>query len=177
MLSIVECDADHAVGTAFNMLFIVWRRRTLEKAFRRCIVSAIELGRRYPEGIGVSQYVDSESLPPDPDVRNAFVDILRVGCIRHYTVTYDAIGFKAAAIRGVMSGTTRLARPGFPHAVHVSLQAAALWHAQQQAALGRPETATQIERAAQELRRTQRERFPAPDDAAAPQRPSGRAPG
>lgn len=179
MLNVIECDVDHAMGTAFNMLFVVWRRRTLERAFRRCIVSAIELGRRYPEGIGVSHYIDGESLPPDADVRAAFVDILRVGCIRHYSVTYDATGFKAAAIRGVISGATRLGRPQFQHAVHVSLAAAAQWHAEQQAALKRPEKSSQIEHAAQELRRIQHERFalPAEQHAAPKSAPRGRAAG
>jgi hypothetical protein len=160
VLSVVDCDVDHASGVAFNMLFVCWRRRTLEQAFRRCIVSAIALGRRYPEGIGVSHYLDVDSQPPDSDVRTAFVDILRVGCIRHYSVTYDATGFRAAAIRGVISATTRLGRPKFAHAVHVTQTAAAEWHAQQQAALGRPETSGQIERAALELRRIHGDRFP-----------------
>jgi hypothetical protein len=177
MLNVIDCDGDHASGTAFNMLFVVWRHRTLERAFRRCIVSALELGRRYPEGIGVSHYVESESLPPDADVRTAFVDILRIGCIRHYSVTYDAKGFKAAAIRGVVSAATRLARPKFPHSVHVALAAAARWHAEQQAALMRPEQASQIEQAAQELRRIQRERFPTLMDGHATPKsdPQGRA--
>lgn len=178
MLNVIECDVDHAQGVAFNMLFVVWRRRTLERAFRRCIVSAIDLGHRYPEGVGVSHYLDADSLPPDADVRVAFTDMLRLPCIRHYSITYDATGFKAAAIRGVISGTLTIGRARFPHAVHVTIAASAAWHAEQQAALGRPETASHIERAAQELRRIQRERFPAVDEHVGPKSaPRGRASG
>jgi hypothetical protein len=159
-LDVIDCDGDHAKGIAFNMLFLVWRYRTTAAAYRRAIVAALALCRRYPEGIGICQFLDAEGLPPDAEARAAFVDMLRVVGIRHLSLTYEGSGFRGAAIRGVVLGAQALGRPRFDTSVHVSLTAAARWHAKHQAELGRPETAVQIERMSRELRQIQRERHP-----------------
>jgi hypothetical protein len=159
-LTLIDCDADHAKGSAFNMLFMVWRHRTDVRAYRRGIVCALELGRRYPEGIGICQLVDADAVAPDADARAAFVDLYRLGVVKHLSVTYEGTGFKAAAVRAVIAGAQALGRPKYPHSVHFTLAAAARWHAKHQAALGRPETAALIERSIQDLRRIQRETFP-----------------
>jgi hypothetical protein len=159
-LHIVDCDENHAKGVAFNMLFMVWRYHTTAAAYRRGIVAAMELSRRYPEGIGVCQFLGAEAMRPEADARAALVDLLRMSSIRHFSVTYEGTGFRAAAIRAVISGAHTLGRPKFPHTVQVTLAAAARWHAEHQSALGRPETAHRIERAALELRRIQLERHP-----------------
>jgi hypothetical protein len=169
-LEVIDCDVDHAKCVGFNMLFAVWRYRTTTAAFRRGIVAALELSRRYPEGVGVCHFLDAESVPPDRDTRAAFVDMLRMPTIKHFSVTHEGRGFKAAAVRSVISGAHALARPRFAHSVQVSAAAAARWHAEQQSALGRPETALQIELIVQELRRIQRERYPQVTGAAQPRR-------
>lgn len=161
-LDIIACDADHAKGVAFNMLFMVWRYHTTAAAYRHGIVTALNLIKRYPEGIGICQLIELEALPPDSEARTALVHMMHLPGIRHFTATYEGTGFKAAAVRAVLSSVHALGRPKFAHSVHGSLAEAARWHAAQQAALGRPETATLIERMAAEVRRRQRESFPPP---------------
>jgi hypothetical protein len=164
-LDIIACDADHAKGIAFNMLFMVWRGHTTAAAYRHGIVAAQDLNRRHPEGIGVCQLVELEAEPPDSEARAAFVHLMRMPGIRHFTVTYEGSGFKAAAVRAVISSAHALGRPKFAHAVHASLADAARWHAKQQAILGRPETATLIERMLTEVRRKQHESYPSQTNA------------
>lgn len=168
-LDIVACDADHAKGVAFNMLFMVWRYHTTASAYRQGIVTALNLIRHHPEGIGICQLIELEALPPDSQAREALVQMLRIPGIRHFTATYEGTGFKAAAVRAVLSSVHSLGRPKFAHSVHATLADAASWHAKQQAMLGRPETTALIERTALEVRRKQRESYP-PRSNAAPAR-------
>jgi hypothetical protein len=160
-LDIIVCDADHAKGVAFNMLFMVWRYHTTAAAYRQGIVTALNLMRRYPAGIGICQLIELEAVPPDSEARTALVHMMHLPGIRHFTATYEGSGFKAAAVRAVLSSVHTLGRPKFAHSVHSSLPEAARWHAAQQAALGRTESAALIERMAAEVRRRQRESFPA----------------
>jgi hypothetical protein len=166
-LNIIACDADHTKGVAFNMLFMVWCGHTTAAAYRQGIVAAQDLIRGHPDGIGICQLIEVEAARPDSEARAAFVHMMRLPGIRHFTVTYEGRGFKAAAVRAVISSAHALGRPKFAHAVHASLTDAARWHAKQQVMLGRPETATVIERMATELRRKQHERYPPQTNATA----------
>jgi hypothetical protein len=80
--------------------------------------------------------------------------------VRHYSVTHEGVGFKAASIRAVVAGIHRLSRVSCEHSVHGSFQQAASWHARQQEVLGRSETAAQINAACESLRAQHRQRFP-----------------
>lgn len=158
--SIVELDADHVKATSFNMLFMIWRRRTLAGAYRRAAELVRELADSHPEGIGILQVVELEASPPDAETRNLFRDLLGLDGISHFSVTHEGAGFKAAAVRAIVLGAQSLARPQFPHSVHGSLGAAAAWHAAMQRSLGRHEPAATIHRIAQDLRNFHLDRFP-----------------
>lgn len=158
---VVELDEDHVTGTAFNMIFMVWRRRTLEPAYRHAIQVIKELARSHPEGVGVLQVVEVDAVPPSPEAREAFRELLNLDGISHYSVMHDGTGFKAAAVRAIVLGSQTLARPNFAHALHSSVAEAAEWHASMQRSIGRHESAVKIQRIVQDLRNLHRERFPA----------------
>ena len=99
-------------------------------------------------------------MPPEGDVRRAFVQILKLEPIKHFSVIHDEVGFKASAVRSITSGVYVLARPKCRHAVHSEVRTAARWHAEAQAELGRHETAAQIEAIVKALRAFHRERYP-----------------
>src|SRR5580704_9610333 len=52
---LLEIDEDHAKARAFNMLFMVWRRRTLADAYGRSVALARELVAKFPEGMPSSR--------------------------------------------------------------------------------------------------------------------------
>jgi hypothetical protein len=157
---LIEVDEDHAKAIAFNMLFVVWRRKTLGVAYRRGMTIVRDLAAQFPEGVGVCQLVEVDATPPDSDTRRAFVEFMKLETVKHFGVIHDGTGFKAASVRAVMSSVHMLARPKFKLAVHNSVAAGAGWHAVAQAELGRRETPEMIQRIISGLRQLHRDRYP-----------------
>ena len=157
---VVEHDHDHAKAIAFNMLFMVWRRRTLTTPYRRGMQLVRELYARFPEGVGVCQVVEVDAVPPDSEVRRAFIEFFKVDGLKHFSVTHDGVGFKAASVRAITSGVHALARPNCKHSVHSSVGDAAAWHEKYQAELGRREKAAEIAKWVWDLRDFHRQQYP-----------------
>jgi hypothetical protein len=156
----VTVDVDHIKGTAFNIAFMVWRRRTLVGPYCEGIALAQRLALKFPGGIGVMHVVETEASPPDGETRRAFTEFMKQPAIKHFSVTHEGTGFKAASVRAIVSGVHALARPGFEHAVHSSVADAARWAADHNRQLGRRDDSQSIERVMQTLRRTHLEKFP-----------------
>jgi hypothetical protein len=157
---LVDLDDDHVKGLAFNMLFMVWRRRTLATAYTRGMQLIRELGAKHPEGVGVLQVVEVEAVPPDASARSAFVEFLDLRAIKHASLTYEGDGFKAASVRAIVGGALAVARARSVYSVHSTVSRAAEWHEAQQAQIGHMESAKRIESVAQALRRMHWEKFP-----------------
>jgi hypothetical protein len=157
---LVESDYDHVKASAFNMVFMVWRRRTMAEAYRRAFHLVRELATEHPEGIGVCQVVEVDAIPPDSEARKAFADFMKLKALKHYSVTHDGVGFKAAAVRTIVMGVNNLARPVCKHAVFSNLTEACGWHALEQMGLGRHETPDQIGEIVRAMRSFHRERYP-----------------
>ncbi len=121
-----------------------------------------ELSRSHPEGIGVLQVVEVEASPPEPQHELLSKMRWKSRASGTFRSRHEGSGFKAASVRAIVWSVHTLARPTFPHAVHDSVADAARWAAGHNQGLGRRDDARTIERAVQELRRVQRERFPAP---------------
>jgi hypothetical protein len=149
---LVEIDEDHAAGCAFNMAFVVWQLRTTRLAYRRYREIVVKLADRHLEGVGSLQLLGPAITPPDAAARREFLEFLHLEEVRHSSVVHEERGFKAASIRAVVVSANALARPRFPHSVHNRLSEAAAWHAAAQLALGRGETAIDIERVVATLR-------------------------
>jgi len=158
---LLDLDEDHAKGVAFNMLFMVWRRRTMAAAYTRGMQIVRELGASCPEGVGVLQTVEVDAIPPDSQARTAFVEFFHLKEIKHYSVTHEGSGFKAASVRAIAAAAHAMARPKCAHSVHSLVSSAAQWHERQQRMIGRQEPAQQIELIIQTLRNMHWEKFPA----------------
>jgi hypothetical protein len=157
---VLDLDEDHAKALAFNMLFMVWRKRTLATAYTRGMQIVRELGLTCPGGIGVLQVVEVDAVPPESAARTAFVEFFHLKEIKHYSVTHEGSGFKAASVRAIAAAAHAMARPKCAHSVHSSLAKAAEWHEKQQLLIGRGEPASQIQLIAQALRQIHWEKFP-----------------
>jgi len=160
LYDLVEIDEDHLKGTAFNMLFMVWRHRTLVDAYRRGMKIAQKLSTQHQMGAGVCQVVEVACVAPDTAARAAFVDFVRLPEVDHLSVIHDGTGFKAASVRAVMTGVHALARPQCKLSVHSTVGGAARWAASMQLKLGRTEQAARIESIVTALRAHHRERYP-----------------
>lgn len=161
-LRLVEIDEEHVAGVYFNLVMLLWRYHTHLEAYRGAIRLATQTSAHHPSGIGVMQIVETTAIPPDSETRKEFGTMMKVPGIRHFCVTHEGIGFKAAAVRAIVSGVHALARPSFPHAVHDDLATAARWAATHNKSIGAPSDADGIEKALQSMRRLHAERYPAP---------------
>jgi hypothetical protein len=159
-LEVAAVDADHIKGTAFNIAFMVWRHRTLVGPYRDGIALVNRLALKYPNGVGVMHVVETEASPPDSDARKAFTEFLKQPVIKHFSVTHEGSGFKAASVRAIVSGVHALARPSFEHAVHSTVADAARWAANLNRQIGRTDDWQAIERVMQTLRKMHLEKFP-----------------
>ena len=144
------------------MLFMVWRRRTLALAYARGMQLIRKLGELSPEGVGVLNVVESEAVPPDSEARRAFVELFHQKELKHFSVTHEGDGFKAASVRAIAAAAHAMARPHCAHSVHSSVVAAAQWHASEQRKLGRSEQGSQILVVTQGLRKIHFDRYPPP---------------
>ena len=151
---LLEVDEDHAKATAFNMLFTLWCKETQVSAYIRMSNALKKLAVAFPRSVGVLQTVEKDAQPPNAAARTAFNEFLKLAstCVAHYSTLHEATGFKAAAVRAVVSSVYLVARPTFEHAVFSTLSESAAWHAQRQRLLGRDETPEQIAGVVRKLR-------------------------
>lgn len=161
-LEVVEIDEDHVKGVAYNLVMMVWRRRTMVVPYRAGMQLVVNLGLKHPNGVGVMQVVETEAIPPDSEARKAFAEFVRLPQIRHFSVTHEGTGFKAASVRAIVSGVNALARPSFVHSVQSTVADASRWAAAQNRLFGARDDAKAIEAALQALRRLHVERYPSP---------------
>ncbi|HEX4335212.1 MAG TPA: hypothetical protein VH062_04820 [Polyangiaceae bacterium] len=91
---VCESDHDHAVATASNMVFAIWRRKTQPDACRRVIGFVREIARRHPEGVGLTQIIDVEAEPPDGETRKAIVEMMKQPALKYFSAVHDEEGFK-----------------------------------------------------------------------------------
>lgn len=159
-LELIAVDRDHAKGVSSNMLFMIWRFHTHANAVRPCFEIVADLAARFREGVGVCHVVDAEALPPTAAARKLISEVWRLPTVKHYSVTHEGGGFKAASVRAVVAGIHALARPRCAHSVHRSFADAAVWHAARQSEIGRTDTALQILSTFETLRARHREAYP-----------------
>lgn len=159
-LRVIQSDYDHAQGVAYNLVLLVWRRRTMPDAYRAAMRLATEHARQYPRGVGVMHVVETDAVPPEAESRKAFNEFMKWPGVAHSSVTHEGTGFKAASVRAIVVGTAALARATFPNSVHSSVADAASWAAAQNRTIGAPSDARAIEAALQSLRRFHLEKYP-----------------
>ncbi len=153
-------DADHAKGVAFNMLFLSWRFHTHAKAVEPCFGLLQQLGDQYPGGVGVCHVVEADAIAPSFAARKLMAELQRLPIVKHYSVTHEGTGFKAASIRAVVTGINALSRANCAHSVQSTFVRAAEWHAVHQVALGRLEPASRINATLELLRARHRQQYP-----------------
>lgn len=159
-LRVVHTDYDHAKGLAYNLVLLVWRRRTLPEPYRAAMSLATAHAQKHPGGVGVMQVVEVDAVPPEAEARKAFSEFMKWPGVAHFSVTHEGSGFKAASVRAIVSGVTALSRPNFPHSVHSSVADASSWAAAQNRGVSGITDARAIERALQSLRRLHLQKYP-----------------
>jgi hypothetical protein len=84
---------------------------------------------QHPAGTGLLTIVEPDAPMPSSDAREALADFMNDNrqSILVSGVAYEGSGFRAAAVRSVVTGLTMLARQPFPHKVFPTLEDASQW--------------------------------------------------
>lgn len=117
------------VVTWLNVCVVVWRHQTRVEDVRFVSTTLDALSQNHPDGVGLIQFIDdrSESVSLPPEARTAITNLLGRGreYIKCSTIIFSGEGFRASAVRAIVTGITWLVRPGFPHKVYARTRDAA----------------------------------------------------
>ena len=104
-----------------NVAIIVWRYQTRVEDVRLASDALHMFSKENPQGVGLVQIIDDrgEMVSLTADARAAIAKLLDRGrqSIKCSTIVFAGEGFRASAVRGIVTGIAWLTRPGFPHQV------------------------------------------------------------
>ena len=118
-LSVVASDRNHLIAIHRNILIVDWLNETTVTAVRRVSTSLRSIAERHPIGIGLVQIVERGTRSLGADARTALANMLSENrkAMRCSVVICDGEGFRASAVRMIVSGVALVSNPGFPHEV------------------------------------------------------------
>ena len=116
---VVTKNHDYALASWNEIVAVVWRHETTVEAVRQLDEAVAELARSHPKGIGMLTVVAEGAPLPPSAARKAIADLLTASTafIRCSVVIMEGTGFRAAAVRSVVTGLTMLAKHDFPHQI------------------------------------------------------------
>lgn len=131
-LEITEADENHATGTCGPLLIMVWGRETTLPAVAHAKAVGQRLAARHPTGVTFLMIVESTAEIPSSPVRAALSEALRSfgSFVLRSALVHEGTGFRAAAVRGVVTGLSLVARQPYPHQVFDRVEPAVRWLAQ-----------------------------------------------
>lgn len=130
-LEVTHRDDHCAMGVVENVMIAVWSNETQVATVRLLGAEVKRLAAKWPRAaVGLLQVVeDTCGAHLGPDERAEFSKILRSGgdYIRCSSVVFEGSGFRAAALRGIVTGVALFARAPFPHTVFAKADSAVDW--------------------------------------------------
>lgn len=128
-MDIRHTDANCSVVTHGSCFIVIWHNDTELSAVRR--LSEIFRGfiDQQPSKVTFLTIVDAGAPVPSSEARTALASFMsqageRIGAS---AVIFEGSGFRAAAVRSVVTGLTMLARQGYPHKVFATLTEGIMW--------------------------------------------------
>jgi hypothetical protein len=123
--SIVRCTRDYALATWGSVFIVIWRKNTTAVGVQDLRTQCKKFGTAHPEGVLLLTIIHDGAPAPEAAERSALAEFLKsADHIRASAVVMEGTSFRAAFVRGVVTGLTMLAHQPFPHQV-CSMDAAA----------------------------------------------------
>ncbi|WP_438003823.1 serine/threonine-protein kinase [Sorangium sp. So ce321] len=116
---LVAKHPDYILASWRQILCIIWRRETTNEGVRRLCDACRDFAKQHPRGIGLLTVIESGAPLPPAAVRKELADFLAGASafIRCSAVVVEGAGFRAAAVRSVVTGLSLVARQRYPHQV------------------------------------------------------------
>ncbi|WP_437573812.1 serine/threonine protein kinase [Sorangium sp. So ce887] len=117
--SLVTKDSDYILASWRQIFCVIWRQETTYEGVRRLHDGCRRFAKQHPRGIGLLTIVESGASSPPAPVREALSFFLADASayIRCSAVVVEGAGFRAAAVRSVVTGLSLVARQRYPHRV------------------------------------------------------------
>jgi hypothetical protein len=116
---LVVAHPDYALAHWRQVFLVLWRRETTMEGARHLETACTAFARTQPGGIGLLTIVESGAPLPPAAARDAIAAFLASGSafIKCSAVVFEGSGFRAAAVRSVVTGLTLMAKQAYPHKV------------------------------------------------------------
>jgi len=117
--AIVAKREDYVLASWQQVFAVIWRRETTLVGATHLRSACKDFARRHPRGIGLLTIVAENAPLPPSAARNEVAAFLAEGSafIKCSAVVFEGSGFRAAAVRSVVTGLTLLAKQAYPHKV------------------------------------------------------------
>jgi len=124
---IVVSTKDYLFATWQHLMLAVWRGHTTMDGVREGQRVFHEHIKNHPGGVLLLTVVEDGAPMPDADARNELGKLLQSGAghTKKSAVVYEGEGFRAAAVRSVVTGILVFSKPPFPHKVFARVAEAA----------------------------------------------------
>lgn len=124
-----DVTRDHIVLTWDRCVGVIWRRETTARGVEALSAAYRDHASRYPSGVYLLTIIEPGAPMPAPAERESIAVFLRMcgGRTRMSAVVIEGSGFRAAAVRSVVTGMAMLVRLPYPHEIFGSLEQAARW--------------------------------------------------
>jgi hypothetical protein len=127
-LAFVRFEPHCVLATWRNVAIAIWIEDMGVNYVKRAQLMVHQLASEWPEGVAFLQIIGEDHASIASDARVAINELLRSAreIIREAPVVYEGSGFRAAAIRAMVTGLFSQRSLGFPHRVYSSVDEAAL---------------------------------------------------
>ncbi len=129
--SVLLNDEDFCTGSWRELSVVIWRHDTTRKGIDACRQGLQDLQASHPNGCAVLSIIEPNASMPPGEVRDELSRTLREfgDLIKASGVVFEGAGFRAAAVRSVVTGISLVAKQPFPHKVFATVNAASSWMA------------------------------------------------
>jgi hypothetical protein len=126
---VVGKSPDYALAHWQQVFMVIWRKETTIDGAQHLHHACTAFAHTQPRGIGLLTIVESGAPLPPSAARDAIATFLASGSafIKASAVVFEGSGFRAAAVRSVVTGLTLMARQAYPHKVCDLDEAAAMF--------------------------------------------------
>jgi hypothetical protein len=124
---IAEQTTDHAFGTWHHLVIVVWKRETTVRALMSIGALVRALAKERGTQVGLLSIVEDGAPLPSAEARKVTAEQLHGAPINLSAMAFEGQGFRAAAVRGAITGIGLLARTPYPHRTFGTVKDAAVW--------------------------------------------------
>lgn len=116
--NIVTNTHDYALALLNEIVAIIWRHETTLAGIQSSNKLVAEVARHHPKGIALLTVISEVAPMPSSEARKALADLMCTHrLIRCSAVIMEGTGFRAAAVRSVVTGLALLSHHEYPHRI------------------------------------------------------------